>query len=306
MEKEEYKIKDKLKGITPAVASPCNENDVFLEKTFGSLVEHLGSSGVNGFFVCGGTGDGLRMSLAERKSAVEIAVNIAGKRNQNIIVHVGTNDKHGFAELALHARQTGVTAISSMPPSDLTQTQLVDYYKELVQSFGRGVLFYHIPVATHCNPTLDEMLEILDIEGVVGLKMSDWNLSFMNRLRLARPDIVILSGYDEMLCPSLLYGADGGVGMNYNLFPKLFLGIYHAVLQGDIAGAMSLQNKFLSYSQLQWKLGVVETFEYLMSKRGYGPFCFRRPRSVPNARILEVIEPELNERIARVEENGTE
>ena len=71
----------------------------------------------------------------------------------------------------------------------------------------------------------------------------------------------------------------------------------------DIAGAMSLQKKFLSYSELQWRLGIVETFEYLMRKKGYGPFYFRRPRSVPDARILEAIEPELNARIARIEES---
>jgi len=296
-------MRDKLKGIMPAVASPCGENDGFLEEKFGSLVEYLASSEVNGFYVCGGTGDGLRMSLAERKSAVEIAVNIAGRRNQSVIAHVGTNNTRDSAELALHAAQTGVDAVSSMPPPNLTQKQLIAYYKAVVQSFGGGVLVYHIPASTHHHPTLDEMLELLDIEGVVGLKMSDWNLSFMKRLRLARPDIVILSGYDEILCPSLLYGADGGVGMNYNLFPKLFVGIYNAVAQEDIAGAMSLQNKFLSYSKLQWKLGIVETFEYLMKKKGYGPFCFRRPRSVLDAGILETIEEELNARIIQIEED---
>ena len=297
-------MKNKLKGIIPAVASPCDENDKFLEKKFSSLVEYLRSSGVHGFFVCGGAGDGLRMSLTERKSAVEIAVDIAGRYDLSVIAHVGTNNTRDSAELALHAAKTGVDGVSSMPPFNFTQKQLVDYYKEIAQSFGSGVLVYHIPIITHHYPTFDEMLELLDIEGVVGLKMTDWNLSFMKRLRMARPDIVIFSGFDDILCPSLLYGADGGVGMNYNLFPKLFLGIYQAILQGDIAGAMSLQGKFIKYSELQWRLGVVETFEYLMQKRGYGPFCFRRPRSVPDTRILEAIEPELNELVARIEKVG--
>ncbi|MCD4770507.1 MAG: dihydrodipicolinate synthase family protein, partial [Bacteroidales bacterium] len=158
-------MREKLKGIIPALASPCDSNDIFLENKFSSLVEDLGSCGVHGFFACGGTGDGSRMTLAERKTAVEITVDIAAKRSQNVIAHVGTNNTRDSIELALHAAKTGVDAVSCMPPSGLTQKQLVAYYSEIVQSFGKGVLVYHIPVVTGYSFTLDQMLELLDIEG---------------------------------------------------------------------------------------------------------------------------------------------
>ena len=63
---------EKLKGVMVPVASPCDENDVFQEDLFIKLVESLIDTGIHGFYVCGGTGDGFKMRLDERKRAAEI------------------------------------------------------------------------------------------------------------------------------------------------------------------------------------------------------------------------------------------
>ena len=68
---------------------------------------------------------------------------------------------------------------------------------------------------------------------VVGLKSSDWNIYYMRRLLQARPDIVVFHGMDEVLYPGLLYGAHGGIGMWYNVFPGLFLGLFEAAAKGN-------------------------------------------------------------------------
>ena len=294
-------LKDKLKGIIPAIASPCNENDEFAEDIFATLAEYLSATGVHGFYVCGATGDGYKMALDERKQAAQIAVDIAAKRQQTVIVHVGTTNTRDAVDLAAHAAQVGADAVASMPPAIFTQKQLVSYYSDIAQSSELPTLVYYIPMLMGHMFSVDEMLELLDIKGVVGLKLTDHNLFFMKRLRLARPDIVIFNGFDEYLCPSLFYGATGGIGTNYNLFPKLFLEIYHAVGKGDIARAMELQNCFLGYADLLWRAGVIPLFEHLMRQRGFGPYCFRRPRIVIDAEMLKSIEQELNARIDAIE-----
>ena len=75
-------MRDKLNGAMPAVNSPCDENDVFLEDTFASLMEHLAKSSVSGFYLCGATGEGYKMKLDERRRAAEIAIPIAAKKNR--------------------------------------------------------------------------------------------------------------------------------------------------------------------------------------------------------------------------------
>ena len=113
-----------------------------------------------------------------------------------------------------------------------------------------ATLVYHIPPITKTNPTLAELLELVDIAGVVGLKFTDWNLFLLRRLRLERPDIVIFNGFDEMFTPAMMYGADGGIGTNYNLFPRLFVNMYRSVKSGDIEKAMDMQLRFMSYTHL--------------------------------------------------------
>ncbi len=153
-------------------------------------------------------------------------------------------------ELAEHAAKIGADAVSSIPPANCSQSLLVSYYSDIAKAGKLPVFVYHYPMLTGRNPTVDEMLELLDIPQVVGLKLTDWNLFFMKRLLIARPDTIVFNGFDQFLCPALLYGAQGGIGSAYNLFPKLFLGIYQAVQQGDIARAMDLQNRLMAYNDL--------------------------------------------------------
>ena len=78
-----------LKGIMPAIASPCDEADRFLEDEFAALAGNLYEQGVHGLYVCGNAGDGCNMQLEERKRAVEIAVDESQKSDAKVIAHVG-------------------------------------------------------------------------------------------------------------------------------------------------------------------------------------------------------------------------
>ena len=44
-------MKSKLAGVLPAVASPCNENDVFLEDRFAELITSLCKESIEGYLL---------------------------------------------------------------------------------------------------------------------------------------------------------------------------------------------------------------------------------------------------------------
>jgi len=291
-----------LRGIVPAVASPCDENDVFLEARFAALLSELYAQGIDGVYICGATGDGPNMRLEERKRAADIAVAASREYGGTVIVHVGASNTRDATELAAHAARAGATAVSSMPPANRSHAQLVSYYTEVARAARIPVLVYHIPMLTHHTPTVDELLELLDIDGVVGLKLTDWNLFFMKRLLLARPDAIVFSGYDEFLAPALLYGARGGIGTWYNLFPRAFIGIYQAAQRGDYGRAMQIQECLLAFQDLAWRHGVAPLFEHLLRERGFGPYCFRRPRVELDRETLDRIAPELQARLEAIEQ----
>ena len=294
-------MEQKFKGILPAIASPCDENDIFLPDKFAEHASSLYDAGVHGLYVCGATGDGYKMRLEERKQAVEIAVELSGEHNGVAIVHVGTSNTRDATELAEHAAKVGADAVASMPPANCKQSQLVSYYSDIARASQLPVFVYHYPMLTGRNPTVDEMLELLDIPQVAGLKLTDWNLFFMKRLLIARPDIKVFNGFDQVLCPALLYGAHGGIGSTYNLFPKLFLGIYQALQQGEVSRALDLQSRLFEFSDLAWKYGSPIILEFLMQRKGY-PHIFRRPRRTADEQVLKKIQPELDKKIALIEQ----
>jgi N-acetylneuraminate lyase len=294
-------IKNNFTGILPAIASPCDENDCFLEGKFAELAGYLYENEVNGLYVCGGTGDGFKMHLSERKRATEIAVDVSKKHNGTVITHVGAMSSRDAVELAKHAATAGAHAVSSIPPSSFNHEQLVLYYKDIANNVGIPLFVYYIPMLTGRSISLDEMLELLDIEGVAGLKLTDSNLFFMKRLLINRPDITVFSGGDEFLCPALMYGAHGGIGMWYNLFPGIFVDTYRHIQNADIDKAMELQNKLINFCELAWEYGLVSVFEYLMRQRGFAPHCFRKPRTILSEKVIAEMEPLLMQKIAAIE-----
>jgi len=294
---------ENLKGIMPAIASPCDQNDVFLEDEFAALADHLYEQGVHGLYVCGGTGDGYNMRLEERKRAAEIAIEVSRKHKGKVIVQLGTSNTRDSVELAEHAAQAGAAAVSSIPPAGRDHAQLISYYTDIARASRLPLLVYHIPILSGHVLTVDQMLALLDIDHVVGFKFSDWNLFFMKRVLIRRPDVTIFSGNDEILFPCLLYGGHGGIGMNYNLFPKLFLGIYQAARERDIKRGMDLQNRFLAYADVFWRYGgILANFEVLMREQGLASYCWRRPRPVMDEETTGRFLDEVRPKLAQIEE----
>ena len=72
---------DKLaRGIWPALVTPFTDdgNGVATDRV-DPLIRHLLDAGAQGFFVCGGTGEGVAMTVDERKAMTEATVaSVAG------------------------------------------------------------------------------------------------------------------------------------------------------------------------------------------------------------------------------------
>ncbi len=292
----------RLQGIMPALVSPCDEDDRFLEDAFASLALHLYEQGVHGLYVCGATGDGYNMRLEERKRATEISVEVSRQFSGTVIVHVGTSNTRDSVELAEHAASAGAHAVAGMPPANRSRGELISYYQEVAKAAGLPSLIYHIPHLTGHNLPLAAFCELLDIPGVVGLKFSGSNLFLMKRILLAHPGAVIFNGDDELLCPALLYGAVGGIGLTYNIFPRFFVSLYATVESGDIARAMDMQNRFAAFLHRVIEFGTVAVLDLLMRERGFGPFAKRRPRTVLDEAAIKSFHDEVDPLIAAVEQ----
>jgi len=112
-------------GVIPALLTPHTESGELDTASIAPLVEYLIESGVNGFYVCGSTGEGMSMSVDERKQMLEGVMVACGGRVP-VMVMVGACPIKDAVALAQHAHGLGVDAISSVAPGAYTALGLSD------------------------------------------------------------------------------------------------------------------------------------------------------------------------------------
>jgi len=104
-----------LKGIYPAFVTPLGADGTVNVAAVNTLIEHHLNVGVDGFYVCGNTGEGL---LLEPETRIQMARRMCEQvaSRARVIVHVGATATEVACLLAREAAVAGADAISSMPP----------------------------------------------------------------------------------------------------------------------------------------------------------------------------------------------
>jgi N-acetylneuraminate lyase len=231
-------------GVYPALITPFDKAGSVNGTVVKEIVDWHLSTGVNGFYVCGGTGEGLLLSPPERKLMLEATVRAASGRGR-VIAHVATLDTATTIDLAKHAEANGAAAVSVLPPIyyPVDSLGLMEHYRLIASATRLPLFVYHIPALTGKSMSVDEMRGLLEIPNIRGLKFSDYDHSTMHRISLLRDDLVVYSGNDDVFLSALNLGANGGIGLTYNFMPQVYVGIYKAFLADDIRRARELQWK---------------------------------------------------------------
>ena len=218
-------------GVLVPMCSPCDEGDRFLPDRFREGLSLCLDAPVDGFYVCGGTGEGTKMRPEDRKAACELAVALSG--DKKVLVQVGAADRDTALELARHAGAAGADGVSTVPLPGLTWSEQLAYYAALPEVSGLETVLYYTP---DCDAGLEQMEQALALPGITGVKSSTNDFFFTMRLIDSKPEGVILfNGKDEYLAPAVLQGAEGGIGMWASAFPEAYAAIYRHAAAGELA-----------------------------------------------------------------------
>lgn len=267
-----------LSGIIVPLVSPVGGDGGVDFDAVVANAERVLAAGAHGLYLCGGTGDAAELAPGDRRRIVVDTLPVVRACGGSAIVHVGQAPLRDVLGLAEHAMAAGADAVASVPlrgPWEQTER----YYRELARVAGK-VVVYHMPPAGF-QASYDELARVLDLDGVIGAKVSDWNLFLLRRLIDAFPGSVFYSGLDENLGHGLLAGAHGSIGTWANLVPRFYRRVWEAVCAGDPAGVLDLQRQWQRFLALGWQGDIIAAFEALMAVRGYAAACFRVPPPAP-------------------------
>lgn len=232
-----------FKGIYPALVSPVDENGNVLAEETKKLVKWQMSWGVNGFYICGSTGEGLLMKPDSRKKLLEIVLE-ATEGKVPVIDHIGAIDLQTTCELARHAKEAGAAAISSIPPIyfHYDEDEIVDYYRTVLGAGELPLLMYGVGSAG-TKLTFSIIERVMRLENAIGIKWTYPDYFTMGLIKdINGGNINVINGPDEMLVCGLAMGADAGIGTTYNVMPGLFVELYDSFKAGNVEKAREIQH----------------------------------------------------------------
>lgn len=270
-------MKDNLcfSGIMPALITPLTANGEVNVPAVNELVEFQLAAGVDGFYLCGGTGEGLVLDVNTRMKMVECVV-AANRKRGKIIVQTGAIIPQDVFRLAEHAGRCKVDGISSIPPSlfyQYTEDEMVSYYRKLAELAALPLLVYRAPVTNGGN-IVSVMNKLLRIDGIIGLKYTGESYFEMWKLlQINDGNINVINGADETLLCGLITGAQGGIGAVYNVIPQEFVALYRAFKRADWDEARRLQKKICQVIDTMFNFirgaGIVLPIKVLLEAAGF-------------------------------------
>lgn len=261
----------KFKGIMPALVTPLNEDNRTVNvKVAEDIIEYHLGQGADGFYVLGGTGEGLVIDREQREILCEASIKCVNGRKP-VIIHIAAMNLNEAIELAKHAERSGADAIAAVPPCFFyyDNDDLYNYYKKLASAVNIPLIIYYHPGAQKTmSPEL--ITKIFEVDNVTGVKWSSGDLFSMMKLKdMTHGDMNIINGPDELLCMGLVAGADAGIGSTYNSMLPRFINIYNAVQKGDIATASRIQMETNRIIDLMLKFEVIPAVKYSMELLGF-------------------------------------
>jgi N-acetylneuraminate lyase len=290
--KTEKKSRKLFRGIVPALYTAYNKNGSVNYDTTARLAEWLVDKGAAGFYLCGSTGEGLFLTLDERRRILETVSKKVGKRVP-LMVHVGTMATRDAVELAKHAAdQAGVVAISSLPPQYYSYT-VEDEIAHLsaIATATEKPFFPYLFQATVARLGTANLVPILSqIPQIGGIKAFVSDLAVHQFVIRQAPAWEVLHGYDECLSMALVVpGIDGAIGSTYNTVPELAIGMYQVAKAGDVKTLQRLQLQFNNYWMPMPGVKIAMFGRLLLGQRGFPMGAPRAPLALPTAAMVKSV-----------------
>lgn len=227
-------------GAWPALVTPFTAENQADVAALNTLIDYLIGKGVDGFYLCGSTGQGIYQSVAERKLVTETALRRIDGRVP-VIVHVGSQALVDAVDLAIHAQDAGAAGVSSIVPAGYSDLEAIGrYYAAVAAAVPRLPFLPYLFTSGLDAVTLIQAIG--DIPNLAGSKYTGPNMYEFKRIVESREgNWSVFSGMDEQCVFAAMFGSCGNIGSTLNLMPGVYRQIHQCYRDGDLLNARDWQ-----------------------------------------------------------------
>src|SRR5438876_6248197 len=242
-------MSQRLHGIFTPHVVPLDARGEINETELRRYIDWLIERGVHGLYPNGSTGEFTRFTVEERRRIIKIICEqvdgrvpvLAGAAEANVTETIAACDLY-------HTYGARAVAIVSPFYYKLSPESVYAYFREIALHSPIDVTLYNIPM--FASPIdLPTLRRLSEFERVIGIKDSSGDVAMMGRMinavRPQRPDFVFLTGWDVVLVPMMLMGADGGTNATSGIVPELMRKLYDLTVGRKLDEAITLQLRLI-------------------------------------------------------------
>ena len=221
-----------VRRLHPAIAAavtPLTEGGRSLDPdSFAPLVRSLATGGVDGVLVCGTTGEGVLLTMDERRQVAEgfLAVRPQGFQ---VAVHAGAQTTRDTVALAAHALEAGADAVAVIAPPyfPLGSRELFEHLRSAADACA-PLPFYIYEFAARSGYAIpvDVVQQLRREQGnVAGMKVSDTPFDVIEPYLLHGMDVFV--GSEPLVRAAMERGAVGAVSGLASAWPDVVASLVH-------------------------------------------------------------------------------
>lgn len=236
-----------ITGSIVALVTPMHtDGSVDWQSLEGLLDMHL-AAGTRAIGAVGTTGESATLSTPEHCEVIKHCVNYMAGRLP-IVAGTGSNSTREAIELTQAAAEAGADACLLVTPyyNRPTQRGLFEHYKAIALAVDVPQILYNVPGRTSVDMHNDTVLELCELNNIVGIKDATGDLARARDL-IARcaQDIAIYSGDDATAMELILAGGHGSISVTANIAASISADMCRLAVAGDRAAA-TVQNDKLA------------------------------------------------------------
>jgi dihydrodipicolinate synthase/N-acetylneuraminate lyase len=253
----------KLRGGIAAAVTPLRDGGRSLDEAgVGPLVRFLADSGIDGVLVCGTTGEGVLLTVDERRRVAELAVE-ARPDGFAIAVHAGAQTTEDTVALASHALEAGADAVAVIAPPyfPLDEQELFTHFSTAAAACAPLPFYVYEFIGRSGYPVPVPVIERLrdQVPNLVGLKVSDTPFEAVKPYLLDGLDVFI--GYEPLVLDGLAAGAAGAVSGLASAWPEVVAELVHDRSDAACARVIELRDRLAG-------MGLMAVAKHLLAARG--------------------------------------
>ena len=286
--------KEIFRGVGTALITPFIDGEIDYA-ALGLLIDYQIDAGVDALVVGGTTAEAATLSDEERYKLYTFAKGkIAGRTK--LILGTGTNDTRVALAHTKFAERLGCDGVLLVTPyyNKGTEVGIEKHYLSIAESADLPIILYNVPSRTGVNLGFNLLERLANHPNIVALKEASDSTDRLVTLATFGEKLMLYSGNDSQIYPTLALGGRGVISVISNILPKATVKLCHDYFDGNYNDALALQLRLLPFISSLFMETHPAPIKFAMSEVGLCSSEVRLPLDEPRESTKEALKREFS------------